>query len=122
METMYQRGKIQEESMHYEMLKHTGELPIIGVNTFLNTEGSPTVLPKEVIRSTVEEKQAQIATRDALQARNPEKSAAMLQRLQQIALKNGNLFKELMETVKCCTLGQITHALYEVGGQYRRNM
>ncbi len=122
METMYQRSKIQEESMHYEMLKHTGELPIIGVNTFLNTEGSPTVLPKEVIRSTVEEKQAQIATRDALQARNPEKSAAMLLRLQQIALKNGNLFEELMETVKWCTLGQITHALYEVGGQYRRNM
>ena len=122
METMYQRGKIQEESMHYEMLKHTGELPIIGVNTFLNTEGSPTVLPKEVIRSTVEEKEAQIATRDALQARNPEKSAEMLLRLQQIALKNGNLFEELMETVKFCTLGQITHALYEVGGQYRRNM
>ena len=122
METMYQRGKIQEESMHYEMLKHTGELPIIGVNTFLNTEGSPTVLPKEVIRSTVEEKQAQIATRDALQARNPEKSAAMLLRLQQIVLKNGNLFEELMETVKWCTLGQITHALYKVGGQYRRNM
>ncbi len=122
METMYQRGKIQEESMHYEMLKHTGELPIIGVNTFLNTEGSPTVLPKEVIRSTKEEKEAQIATRNALQGRNPEKSAAMLLRLQQIALKNGNLFEELMETVKFCTLGQITHALYEVGGQYRRNM
>ena len=122
METMYQRGKIQEESMHYEMLKHTGELPIIGVNTFLNTEGSPTVLPKEVIRATKEEKVAQIATRNALQARNPEKSAEMLQRLQQIALKNGNLFEELMETVKFCTLGQITHALYEVGGQYRRNM
>ena len=122
METMYQRGKIQEESMHYEMLKHTGELPIIGVNTFLNTEGSPTVLPKEVIRSTKEEKDAQIATRNALQARNPGKSAAMLQRLQHIALKNGNLFEELMETVKFCTLGQITHALYEVGGQYRRNM
>ncbi len=122
METMYQRGKIQEESMHYEMLKHTGELPIIGVNTFLNTEGSPTVLPKEVIRSTTAEKDAQIATRNALQARNPEKSAEMLLRLQQIALKNGNLFEELMETVKFCTLGQITHALYEVGGQYRRNM
>jgi isobutyryl-CoA mutase len=122
METMYQRGKIQEESMHYEMLKHTGELPIIGVNTFLNTEGSPTVLPKEVIRATKEEKEAQIATRNALQARNPEKAAEMLHRLQQIALKNGNLFEELMETVKFCTLGQITHALYEVGGQYRRNM
>ncbi len=122
METMYQRGKIQEESMHYEMLKHTGELPIIGVNTFLNTEGSPTVLPREVIRSTVDEKQAQIATRDALHARNPEKSAAMLRQLQAVALANGNLFGELMETVKWCSLGQITHALYEVGGQYRRNM
>lgn len=122
METMYQRGKIQEESMHYEMLKHTGELPIIGVNTFLDTEGSPTVLPREVIRSTVEEKEAQIATRNAVQSRNPAKSAEMLRRLQQVALENGNLFEELMETVKFCTLGQITHALYEVGGQYRRNM
>ena len=122
METMYQRGKIQEESMHYEMLKHTGELPIIGVNTFLDTEGSPTVLPREVIRSTVEEKQAQIATRNAVQSRNSAKSAEMLRRLQQVALENGNLFDELMETVKFCTLGQITHALYEVGGQYRRNM
>ena len=122
METMYQRGKIQEESMHYEMLKHTGELPIIGVNTFLDTEGSPTILPKEVIRATIEEKQAQIATRDALQARNPEKSAAMLRQLQAVALANSNLFGELMETVKWCTLGQITNALYEVGGQYRRNM
>ena len=122
METMYQRGKIQEESMHYEMLKHTGELPIIGVNTFLDTEGSPTMLPKEIIRSTVEEKQAQIATRDALQARNPIKSAEMLRQLQAVALANGNLFNELMETVKWCSLGQITNALYEVGGQYRRNM
>jgi methylmalonyl-CoA mutase len=122
METMYQRGKIQEESMHYEMLKHTGELPIIGVNTFLDTEGSPTVLPKEVIRSTVVEKEAQIATRDALQARNPIKSAEMLRQLQAVALANGNLFNELMETVKWCSLGQITNALYEVGGQYRRNM
>jgi isobutyryl-CoA mutase len=122
METMYQRGKIQEESMHYEMLKHTGELPIIGVNTFLNTEGSPTILPKEVIRATTEEKHAQIATRDALHALNPEKSAAMLRQLQAVALANGNLFGELMETVKWCSLGQITHALYAVGGQYRRNM
>ncbi|MBL7817417.1 MAG: methylmalonyl-CoA mutase family protein [Saprospiraceae bacterium] len=122
METMYQRSKVQEESMHYEMLKHTGELPIIGVNTFLNTEGSPTVLPKEVIRSTEEEKRAQIATRDAVQTRNPEKSAEMLRHLQQVALENGNIFEELMETAKFCTLGQITHALYEVGGQYRRNM
>ena len=122
METMYQRGKIQEESMHYEMQKHTGELPIIGVNTFLDTEGSPTSIPKEVIRATIGEKEAQIATRDALKARNPQKSAEMLRRLQQTCLENGNVFAELMETVKFCTLGEITQALYEVGGQYRRNM
>jgi isobutyryl-CoA mutase len=122
METMYQRGKIQEESMHYEMQKHTGELPIIGVNTFLNTEGSPTIIPKEVIRSTMEEKEAQIQTRQGLESQNTEKSKAMLANLQRVALHNGNLFEELMETVKYCTLGQITHALFEVGGQYRRNM
>jgi isobutyryl-CoA mutase len=122
METMYQRGKIQEESMHYEMQKHTGELPIIGVNTFLNTEGSPTIIPKEVIRSTTEEKEAQIQTRQGLEGKNIEKSTEMLAQLQRVALANGNLFEALMETVKYCTLGQITHALFEVGGQYRRNM
>ena len=122
METMYQRGKIQEESMHYEMQKHTGELPIIGVNTFLNTEGSPTIIPKEVIRSTTEEKEAQIQTRQGLEGKNIEKSTEMLTQLQRVALANGNLFEALMETVKYCTLGQITHALFEVGGQYRRNM
>ena len=122
METMYQRGKIQEESMHYEMQKHTGELPIIGVNTFLDTEGSPTILPREVIRATQAEKQAQIATRDALKARNPTKSLEILKDLQQVCLDGGNIFEGLMEAVKFCTLGEITHALYEVGGQYRRNM
>jgi len=122
METMYQRGKIQEESMHYEMLKHTGEYPIIGVNTFLSSKGSPTVVPAEVIRATDEEKQYQITMLEALHARNTAATPAALKRLQQIAVQNGNLFSELMETVKTCSLGQITNALFEVGGQYRRNM
>ncbi|MCB0565501.1 MAG: methylmalonyl-CoA mutase family protein [Phaeodactylibacter sp.] len=122
METMYQRGKIQDESIYYETLKHTGELPIIGVNTFLNKEGSPTIIPNEVIRATEEEKEAQIQTARNLQKSSGEKGQQMLQRLQQVAIRNGNTFEELMETVKYCSLGQITHALYEVGGQYRRNM
>ena len=122
MERMYQRNKIQEESLYYETLKHTGEFPIIGVNTFLNKNGSPTILPQEVIRSTTEEKEFQINTLKAFHERNKNKSDAMLKRLQQVAINNGNLFEELMETVKHCSLGQITHALYEVGGQYRRNM
>lgn len=122
MERMYQRNKIQEESLHYETLKHTGELPLIGVNTFLNKKGSPTILPGEVIRSTTEEKEQQIENLKAFQKRNADKSDAALQRLKQVAVNNGNLFEELMEAVKYCSLGQITHALYEVGGQYRRNM
>ncbi|WP_295127342.1 methylmalonyl-CoA mutase family protein [uncultured Chitinophaga sp.] len=122
MERMYQRNKIQEESLHYESLKHTGEYPIIGVNTFLNKNGSPTIIPAEVIRSTTEEKEYQINSVDAFKKRHEDKSAAMLKRLQEAAIRNDNLFDELMETVKYCTLGQITHALYEVGGQYRRNM
>jgi methylmalonyl-CoA mutase len=122
MERMYQRNKIQEESMHYEMQKHTGELPLIGVNTFLNKNGSPTILPTEVIRSTKEEKEQQITNLQAFWKRNDHKSTEMLQRLKQVAINNGNLFEELMETVKYCSLGQITNALYEVGGQYRRNM
>ena len=122
METMYQRGKIQEESLYYEHQKHTGELPIIGVNTFLNKKGSPTIIPGEVIRSNEEEKQQQIGNLRAFHARNAAVSTAMLQRLQQVAIENGNLFAELMETTKYCSLGQITHALYQVGGQYRRNM
>jgi len=122
MERMYQRNKIQEESMHYEMLKHTGELPLIGVNTFLNKKGSPTTIPNEVIRSTTEEKEQQIQNLVAFHKRNSEKNTAALQQLQQVAVNNGNLFATLMETVKYCSLGQITRALYEVGGQYRRNM
>ncbi|PSL35850.1 methylmalonyl-CoA mutase family protein [Chitinophaga ginsengisoli] len=122
MERMYQRNKIQEESLHYEMLKHTGEYPIVGVNTFLNKKGSPTVIPGEVIRSTQEEKEFQINTLTAFRKRHEHRSAAALKQLQEVAVNNGNLFEALMETVKHCSLGQITHALYEVGGQYRRNM
>jgi len=122
MERMYQRNKIQEESLYYETLKHTGEYPIIGVNTFLNKKGSPTILPTEVIRSTTEEKEFQIKTLQAFHKRHEAKSADMLKRLQQAAVNNENLFEELMETVKYCSLGQITNALYSVGGQYRRNM
>ncbi len=122
MERMYQRNKIQEESLYYEHLKHTGELPLIGVNTFLNKKGSPTLIPNEVIRSSKEEKEQQIANLIAFQKRNETKSSEALNTLKQTAINNGNLFTELMETVKYCSLGQITHALYEVGGQYRRNM
>ncbi len=122
METMYQRGKIQEESLYYETLKHTGEYPIIGVNTFLSSKGSPTVIPREVIRSTTEEKEFQIETVQHLWKRSGDKGQEMLRRLQQVAITNGNIFDELMETVKYCSLGQITQALFEVGGQYRRNM
>lgn len=122
METMYQRGKIQEESLYYETLKHTGEFPIIGVNTFLSSKGSPTVLPREVIRSTEEEKEFQISTVQNLQKKNAGKGADMLHNLQQVAVHNQNIFAELMETVKYCSLGQISKALFEVGGQYRRNM
>jgi methylmalonyl-CoA mutase len=119
---MYQRHKIQEESMYYETRKHSGELPIIGVNTFLSKKGSPTLIPDEVIRSTREEKNQQIANLQTFQERNAEQAKAALKKLQQVALSNGNLFTELMETVKYCSLGQITAALYQVGGQYRRNM
>ncbi|WP_057938122.1 methylmalonyl-CoA mutase family protein [Algoriphagus resistens] len=122
METMYQRGKIQEESMHYEMLKHTGEFPIIGVNTFLSSDGSPTVTPGEVIRAEKDEKEAQIKTLETLKASHPDLVETHLQALRKVSVENGNIFEELMEAVKYCSLGQITHALYEVGGQYRRNM
>lgn len=122
MERMYQRNKIQEESLHYETLKHTGEYPIIGVNTFLSSKGSPTIIPDEVIRSTTEEKEIQIQTLEAFKKRHSITSADMLNRLKEVAVNNGNLFEELMETVKYCSLGQITNALYSVGGQYRRNM
>jgi len=122
METMYQRGKIQEESLYYETLKHTGEFPIVGVNTFLSSTGSPTVTPGEVIRSTTEEKELQISNVKLVQGRGGEKGKAALQKLQAVAIHGGNVFEELMETVKWCSLGQITGALFEVGGQYRRNM
>ena len=122
METMYQRGKIQEESLYYETLKHTGEFPIIGVNTFLSAKGSPTVLPKEVIRANEEEKQYQINMLKRLQERNSDVIPSNLQKLQQTAIKNENIFEALMEVSKTTSLGQITSALFEVGGQYRRNM
>ena len=122
MERMYQRNKIQEESLYYEHQKHTGEYPIVGVNTFLNKQGSPTIIPNEVIRSTKEEKEQQIDNLHAFWKRNENRSEEMLNRLKTAAIRNENLFEELMETVKYCSLGQITHALYEVGGQYRRNM
>jgi len=122
MERMYQRNKIQEESMLYESRKHSGELPIVGVNTFLKDGHARTTLPQEIIRSTTEEKQAQIDNLNAFKMINRQSSAAALSALQQTALNSGNLFESLMETVKYCSLGEITHALYEVGGQYRRNM
>jgi methylmalonyl-CoA mutase len=122
METMYQRGKIQEESLYYEMLKHTGEYPIIGVNTFLSSKGSPTIVPAEVIRANTEEKEYQISMLKNLHVSREEQSKVVLSRLQETAVRNGNVFAELMEAVKVCSLGQITEALFEVGGQYRRNM
>jgi methylmalonyl-CoA mutase len=122
METMYQRSKIQEESMHYEHLKHSGEYPIVGVNTFLSSKGSPTVIPSEVIRATEEEKQEQIDTVEGLNARNESIARDLLHDLQKRAINNENLFEALMEVTKYCSLGQITHSLFEVGGKYRRNM
>jgi len=122
METMYQRSKIQEESLYYETLKHNGEFPIIGVNTFLSSKGSPTVLPAEVIRATEEEKQVQIETLHKLHKTYEDKAELALENIQKAAIQNENIFKELMEATKVCSLGQITEALFEVGGQYRRNM
>ncbi len=120
METMYQRSKIQEESLYYETLKHNGEFPIIGVNTFLSSKGSPTILPDEVIRATEDEKQFQIKTLENLHKAND--TEAILKELQNKAINNENIFESLMEVCKVCSLGQITNALFEVGGQYRRNM
>jgi methylmalonyl-CoA mutase len=120
METMYQRSKIQEESLYYETLKHNGEFPIIGVNTFLSSKGSPTILPKEVIRATDEEKQLQIKTLQNLHTAH--ETDSLLKELQIKAINNQNIFEILMEVCKVCSLGQITKALFEVGGQYRRNM
>ncbi len=122
METMYQRSKIQEESLHYETLKHNGEFPIIGVNTFLSSKGSPTILPTEVIRATEKEKQFQIQTKENLNKRNATEVKNQITLLQKSAIENENLFEKIMEATKICSLGQITTALFEVGGQYRRNM
>ena len=122
METMYQRSKIQEESLYYEGLKHSGEFPIIGVNTFLSSKGSPTVTPGEVIRATQEEKDYQIGMLDNLQKGNEEEAQVQLRAVQKAAIQNENLFEALMEATKYCSLGQITDAMFEVGGQYRRNM
>ena len=122
METMYQRGKIQEESLHYETLKHTGEYPIVGVNTFLSSKGSPTVVPGEVIRSTKEEKHVQIDRVKDLHAVHHVASSKAIDGVKNAAVENENIFSELMKAVKCCTLGQLTEAMFEVGGQYRRNM
>ena len=122
METMYQRSKIQEESLYYETLKHTGEFPIIGVNTFLSSKGSPTVLPKEVIRATEDEKKYQISMLNNLNKGNQKEVDQGLKVIQDAAINNENIFEELMETCKVASLGQVTNALFEVGGQYRRNM
>ena len=122
METGYQRSKIQEESMHYEMLKHTGEYPIIGVNTFRNPHGDPVPDHIELARSTEEEKQSQLARLAEFHRAHAGESPAMLQRLQQAVIDNRNVFEVLMDAVRVCSLGQITNALFEVGGQYRRSM
>ena len=122
METMYQRSKIQEESLHYETLKHTGEYPIIGVNTFLNKKGSPTIIPEEVIRATDLEKKYQIAMLKELHKGSKTKAKKILKKVQETAVQNENIFDLLMEASKICSLGEITNSLFEVGGQYRRNM
>jgi methylmalonyl-CoA mutase len=122
METGYQRGKIQDESMHYEHLKHTGEYPIIGVNTFRNPKGDPTPEKLELARSTDEEKQSQLTRLRAFQSEQAAEAQAMIGRLRQAVIDEGNVFEVLMDAVRVCSLGQITHALFEVGGQYRRNM
>jgi len=122
MERMYQRTKIQEESLHYETLKHNGELAVVGVNTFLDKSGSPTVIPKEVIRSNSEEKDLAILNRDAFRKRYQQKSQLALDLLEKAALESNNIFEALMDACKVATLGQISERLYKVGGQYRRNM
>jgi len=122
MERMYQRTKIQEESLYYESLKHSGKLPIVGVNTYLDPTGSLTVMPAEVIRSTPEEKEYAIASRDAFRARNAEVAPPALDALRRASVQHENTFEALMQATKVCTLGQLSRALYEVGGQYRRNM
>ncbi|HYE70219.1 MAG TPA: methylmalonyl-CoA mutase family protein, partial [Aquabacterium sp.] len=122
METGYQRGRIQDESMHYEMLKHTGELPIVGVNTFRNPHGDTVLEKLELARSTEDEKQSQLRRLGEFHQRHAQAAPAMLKRLQETVIANGNVFEVLMDAVRVCSLGQITNALFEVGGQYRRNM
>ncbi len=122
METMYQRGKIQEESLHYEHMKHSGALPLVGVNMFLGTDGSPTMIPAAVMRSSTEEKEQQIETKEWVQYTHSSYADETLKNLQRVASSGGNVFDELLHTSKFCTLGQITQALFAVGGQYRRNM
>ncbi len=122
METGYQRGKIQEESLTYEHRKHDGSYPIIGVNTFRNPHGAPMPQKLELIRSSDEEKQSQLKRLRDFQKRNSAQSSAMLERLRQAVIRDENVFAVLMDAVRVCSLGQITHALFEVGGQYRRNM
>ena len=122
METGYQRGKIQDESMHYEMLKHTGEYPIVGVNTFRNPHGDEVMETLELARSTDDEKQSQLKRLEAFHAAHATDAPAMLERLKQAVIHNANVFEVLMDAVRVCSLGQITSALFEVGGQYRRNM
>jgi methylmalonyl-CoA mutase len=122
MELGYQRGKIQEESLYYEHKKHDGSYPIIGVNLFRNPHGDPIPEKLELIRSTEDEKQSQLRRLQAFQARNQDRSGPMLRRLQQAVIDNANVFEVLMDAARVCSLGQITHALFEVGGQYRRSM
>ena len=122
METMYQRSKIQEESLYYETLKHNGKFPIMGVNTFLSSEGSKTVIPQEVIRATTVEKEYQLGMLQELHNTYGEESTKLLGELQETAKENGNVFETLMEATKYCSIGQITQSLFGVGGQYRRNM
>jgi methylmalonyl-CoA mutase len=122
METGYQRGKIQEESLYYEHRKHDGSYPIVGVNTFRNPRGDSAPQKLELIRSTEEEKQSQLKRLRDFQKKNSSGSGAMLEKLQQAVIRDENVFAVLMDAVRVCSLGQITHALFEVGGQYRRSM
>ena len=122
METMYQRSKIQEESMYYESLKHSGQLPVIGVNTFLSSKGSPTVVPGEVIRATEEEKLLQLQTLQNLHKTWGDEATKTLDALKKAAAAGENIFDVLMETTKYASLEQITQSLFAIGGQYRRNM
>ena len=122
MERQYQRTRIQEESLHYEQRKESGEYPIVGVNTYLSSQGSPIETPKKLVRSTDADRERRLAEVAAYQNRNAEMVPAALHRLQESATENRNIFEVLMETAKVATLGQITTALYDVGGKYRRNM